>query len=183
MAKSSTRKKSKNKSEITPEHVAQAQQGIEQAIKYINDWKRRELLTMVTTPSKEIPVCVPIKKDTYLIGRMGLKRNGTKWTVIDSIDSAEYQFTKRSTATIYSLCNQTGRMKLAQKILQNESAVIKIAEDVETFKFRKETALRKQDYWRFDHFYIMENSAAYKLEAAKNQLEKSLQLAKYFKIW
>ena len=183
MAKSSTRKKSKNKPEITPEQIAQAEQGVEQAIKYINDWKRRELFSLATTPTKELPVCIPINKDAYLIGRLGLKRHGNKWIVIDSTDNAEYLFIKRSTAIIYSLCTQTGRQKLARNILQHESSVIKISEDVETFKFRKETAQRKRDYWRVDHFDIMENSAAHKLEAAKNQLEKSLQLAKYFKIW
>jgi hypothetical protein len=183
MAKSSTRKKSKNKPQITSTQIAQAEQGVVQAIKYINDWKRRELLSLATTPSKDIPICIPIKKDAYLIGRLGLKRRGDKWVVIDSVDNAEYLFIKRSTAIIYSLCTQTSRQKLACKILQHESSVIKITDDVETFKFRKETARLKRDYWRVDHFDIMENCATYKLEAAKHQLEKSLQLAKYFKIW
>jgi hypothetical protein len=183
MAKSSTRKKSKNKPQITSEQIAQAELGVEQAIKYINDWKKKELFSLATTPSKDLPICIPIKKDAYLIGRHGLKRHGDKWVIIDSADSVEYLFIRRSTAIIYSLCTQTGRQKLAHKILQHESSVIKITDDVETFKFRKETARRKHDYWRVDHFDIMENCATYKLEAAKNQLEKSLQLAKYFKIW
>lgn len=184
MAKSPTRKKSKTKTVITPEHVAEAQQQVEQAIKYINDWKRQELFNMVKArPSRETPICIPINQNTYLIGQAGLKKTGSRWTIIEGPEGAEHSFTKRSTAIIYTLCKQTGRQKLADKILQHETKVTKVTEDVETFRFRKDSAIRKRDYWRVDYFDIMENCAAYKLESAKNQLEKSLQLAKYFKIW
>ena len=55
--------------------------------------------------------------------------------------------------------------------------------EVDGFAIKKDRARRKKDHWRFDHFDIMQCAAEFELEDARNQLEKTIHLAKYFKIW
>lgn len=181
MAKSPTRKKSKPKA--TPEHMAQVKQGIEKAVKYINDWKQRELHSMAMNQRTAIPICVPISKTAYLVGRFGVKKHGNVWQVKDSRDMSEYLFGQRSTAIAYALCTQTGHIKLARELLQHDASVARLTEQLTTYVHKRTGAQRKKDYWRVDHFDIMTSTAEFQLEDAKNQLEKTLHLAKYFKIW
>ena len=181
MAKSPTRKKSKAKA--TPEHLAQVRQGIEKAVNYINDWKKRELHSMAMNQRTAIPICVPISKTAYLVGRFGVKKIGSVWQVTDSRDMKELLFGQRSTAVAYTLCTQTGHIKLARQLMEHDAAVARLTEQLTAYSHKRICAQRKKDYWRMDHFDIMSATAEFQLEDAKNQLEKTLHLAKYFKIW
>lgn len=183
MAKSSTKRKSKAKSNLTPERLAEVEQGIAQAVRYIDDWKRREIANLATKQQTDIPICVPIKKDAYLVGKYGVKRVNKIWHVIDSVTEKEEYFSRRSSAVAYALCIQTRHIKLAKEILTHDSDVIRLSEHLDVYKLKANRARSKKDYWRVDHFNILASRAEYQLEDAKNQLEKSMDLAKYFKIW
>ena len=181
MAKSPTRKKSKAKA--SPEHMAQVKFGIQQAVDYVNDWKQRELHSMAMNQKTQIPICVPISKTAYLVGRFGVKKIGTMWQAKDSRSLLEYNFSRRTTAIVYTLCEQTGHAKLARDLLHHDTNVVKLTEQLELCVIKKDRARRKKDMWRFDHFDIMHCAAEFELEDARNQLEKTIHLAKYFKIW
>lgn len=166
------------------EQLAQLEQGVDKAIKYVNEWKKRELFQMAANPKKgNIPICIPVGRTSYVVGQYGVIKEGEVWAAVSSVDNAKYNFSRRSTAMVYALCDQTGHKKLARSILQHDTNVIKITEELNACLHKKECASRKKDYWRVDHFYIMVTSAEFRLVEAKNQLEKSIQLAKYFKIW
>jgi len=184
MAKLSTRKKSKTKHKLPPEQLAQVDHGVTQVVKYINDWKKKELFQLAANPKPgTIPICIPVGKTSYVVGRYGVMKEGAVWAAVNSSNNDRYNFSRRATAIVYTLCEQTGHRKLAQSILHHDANVIKIAEELEAYTYKKECASRKRDYWRVDHFNIMAASAEFRLSDAKNQLEKSIQLAKYFKIW
>lgn len=184
MAKSPTRKKSRVKRTLPPEQLAEVEQGVKQAVKYVNDWKKRELFQMAANVKKgTIPICIPVSKTSYVVGQYGIVKDGTTWAAVNSVDNVKNNFSRRASALVYTLCDQTGHKKLAKSILQHDTNVIKITEELESYTYKKDRASRKQDYWRVDHFYIMAASAEFRLSEAKHQLEKSIQLAKYFKIW
>lgn len=181
MAKQSTRKKSGKK--FPPEQVDEIKQSIQRAVEYVDNWKRNQLINLALAPSKNLPIFVPVRKDAYLIGHFGLKRDNGLWEVCNTYTDETKIFNYRTSAIVYSICSQTGRVKLAQEIAKHDDKILRCKERVELFRLRKESAKKRQDYWRFDYFYIMCNSAEFELEEAKIQLEKTLNLAKYFKIW
>lgn len=183
MAKSLTRKKSKVKTAVLPEQIANIKQQVDKAVQYVDNWKLREIQRMATSQKGPIPICVPIGKTAYIVGLYGVKKDGLIWTTIDSRDNSIHNFSRRASAIVYTLCDQTGHRRLAKDILQHDTDVIKITEELETLTYKKSRALTKKDYWRLDHFHIMSSSAEFRLDDAKHQLEKSMHLAKYFKIW
>lgn len=181
MAKRSTRKKSVKR--FPQEKIEEIKQGIDQAVDYIKEWKRTQLLSLAGKSSTKIPVCIPVKKNTYIMGRHGLTKRGQFWEVYDSSDESTKIFSCRPSAVVYSLSTQTKRYKLAKEVAERDERIINIRSRIDLFRARKESARKKQDYWRYDYFDILCNSEEYHLEDAKNQLGKSLNLAKYFKIW
>lgn len=182
MAKSSTKRKYKIKP--VPEQVEQLEHSIKQAVQYINDWQRKELLSIaINKQPGSLPVCVPIKKDAYLVGSFGLKRTGRLWEVTSPSNDKVLHFSRRLSGLVYLLCLQTNYGKLAREILQHDNKVVQLLENIELFKHGLEKSRRKQDWWRYDHFTNLLSNAEFRLEDAKNQLEKSIVLAKYFKIW
>lgn len=181
MARSSTKRKSKFKA--NPQQIVELKQSVEQAVRYVDTWKKRELESLVLHKKTAVPVCIPVSKTRFAVGRYGLKKSGNLWTAVDSRDYSEYTFSRRITALLYALCQQTGHKRIANQILQYDSEVIKLSDQLNIFTHHKESAKRKGDHWRHDHYYIMSSDIQFRLEEAKNQLEKSIDLAKYFKVW
>ena len=181
MAKYSSLKKLKNKPQITNDQYAYIEKTVNETVAYVDQWAQQELLALANANTKT-PLCIPMGKTGFLIGKFAVKQIDVNWLLVDTSNNIENIFSSRSSAVIYSLLEYKGQHKFAKEILKYNTDIIKISEDLTTYMYRKNSAKLKHDTWRFDYFYIMENSARYKLEDAKNQLEKSLHLAKYFKI-
>jgi hypothetical protein len=182
MAKSSTKRKYRVKAAL--EQVEQIEKRIDQAVQYIGDWQRRELISIALNKQpKSLPICIPIKKDTFVVGQYGLKRTGKLWEVTSSTSEKILYFSRRLTGLVYLLCLQTNHFKLAKEILQYDNKILLLTEEVEIFRHSIERARRKKDWWRYDLFINLVTHVEFQLEDTKNQLEKSIVLAKYFKIW
>lgn len=182
MAKSSTKRKFRVKPD--PTQVEQVKQGVVNAVQYITRWQRQELISLsMNQRPGDLPVCIPVSKDAYVVGNYGLKRVGKFWQVTSSRTERILHFSKRATALIYLLCIQTRYPKLANEILQHETAIIKLLEELDHYNYSLEKSKRKRDWWRVDHFTNLASNIEFKLLEARNQLEKSVDLAKYFKIW
>lgn len=180
MAKSSTKRKYK----IKPTQVRQLKQGIDQTVQYVNDWQRRELLAMaLTKKAQTLPVCIPFDNNTYIVGQYGLERDNDLWLVTSSQDQQQTYFSTKLTALIYLICLQTGRHDLADTINKQDNSMINLAQELSSYKRGQKQAERKKDWWRFDYFNNLASNTEIKLSEAKNQLEKTIVLAKYFKIW
>ena len=181
MAKYSTPKKSKNKTPITTEHYNAIEKTVNDAVTYIDHWARKELLALASS-DVDSPLCIPISKTDYLVGKFTVKQIKDLWTVTNVNNNTEIVFSSKAAAVIYSLCEHKEQHKLAKEILKYNTDIIKLSDDLLIYLHHKKSAKIKHDTWRIDHFYIMEHSARYKLQDARNQLEKILRLAKYFKI-
>ena len=183
MAKSRTKKKPQH--QITEEDTQIIKQTIEKAVSYVTEWKRKQLVSLALKPDpKTIPVCIPITKTDYVIGQYGLKRVPNKyWQIHNSITGKEDRFVNRTSAVVYCICEQTGKPKLAKEVLEYNSQLLRMYSRLEEFKYLQDRACKKKDYWRVDYYTIMAESAEFAIHDAKNQLEKSINLAKYFRIW
>lgn len=182
MAKSFTKRKSRTKAK--PEQIAQIEESVFRAVEYVKEWKRREIFNMAFNPKKgELPVCVPIKKDAYLVGQHGIKRVGRIWELTDATSERVLYFTSKSTAIVYSVCYQTRYLKLAQDLKTQDYEVLQLTEDIEQMNYSIARARRKKDWWRVDHFTNLISHAEARLQEARDRLEKTINLAKYFKIW
>jgi hypothetical protein len=92
-------------------------------------------------------------------------------------------FTSQSSAVAYALCNQTGRVRMADEILAKDAKLVELQIKLANYQYNLSFARKKKDYWRVDLFSILTENVIMQLEDAKNQLQKTLNLTKYFKIW
>ena len=181
MAKHSTPKKIKNKMHVTNDQTACVEDTVNKAVWYVNNWTKKELLSIMTNKSIS-PLCIPAGKSGYLVGKFKVKPINDFWVAQDMFNDSKNFFTSKTVAIIYALCDYQGYSKLANEILKYNAELIKILEDLAIYSRLKKSAKLKGDTWRFDHYSIMETSATFKFEDVKRQLEKSLHIAKYFKI-
>lgn len=182
MAKSSTLKKSENKlSLVNDEKYLHVEKTINKTVLYIKQWTRNELLELLENENST-PLCVKINNSKFLIGKFLIKQSGIFWTVQELFTNKKHIFSSRTVAVIYSLCECKHYSKLALEILRHNTNIINLSEDLILYRHLKNTAKNKHDTWKIDHYTIMESSIRYKLKDAKIHLEKSLHLAKYFKI-
>lgn len=181
MARYSTKRKFRYKPK--PIELAAVEENINHTVDYVKKWKRHELIKMAFNTYKQTPVCVQVSRDAYLIGRFGIRRTNNVWQATYIPEEKDYNFSKRTTAVLFALCNQTGRFKLANEILLYDSQVLMIKEQLEMYNHKLLLAKEKKDSWRLDYFSILSSRAFYRLQDAKNQLEKTTSLAKYIKIW
>jgi len=181
MAKYSTKRKFKYKAQR--EEIDLVEQNVNQTVNYINDWKRKELVHLALYKSNKTPVCIPISKNSYLIGKFGMRKTESTWILTNLVEEKNYEFSKRSSAVLYAICYQVGRYKLANEIMLYDSDVLRLRDQSEILKYKLENAIAKKDHWRIDYFNILSTRASFRLQDAKNQLEKTTNLAKYFKIW
>lgn len=161
--------------------MTKVEESVSRAVEYIGSWKRRELEALATQGKTAIPICIPISKTAFVVGKYGVKKADRTWTVSNGSD--QYEFSSRLTALLYALCKQTNYKKVATDILTHDTIVIKLVDQLNILTYHKQIAKRKKDYWRYDHYYIMISDVEMRLAEAKNQLEKSIDLAKYFKVW
>jgi hypothetical protein len=181
MEKYSTPKKIKDKTHITNTQTACVEDTVNKAVWYVDQWTKKELLAMVANKSTS-PLCIPVGKSGYLIGKYKIKPVNNFWVAQDIFNNTKHVFSSKIVAVIYTLCDHQGHHKIANEILTYDTEIIKILEDLTIYTHLKKSAKVKHDTWRVDHYSIMETSAMFKLEDVKKQLEKSLHLAKYFKI-
>lgn len=182
MAKFFTKRKSRTK--VQPEQIQQLSQSIDQAVQYVSDWQRKELINMsMAQTADSLPICIPVGRDRYVVGSYGLQRQAALWQVTKADQIEPVYFSTRSTALLYLLCVQTRHKNLAKEIQQYDTAIIKLREDYDLYTNRLQKARKKKDYWRVDHLVNRSSDIECKLNEAKNQLRKSIDLAKYFKIW
>jgi len=111
-----------------------------------------------------------------------ITRTNDYWSVQGIFSNTHYVFSSRTVAVIYALCECKKYSKLALEILKHDTNIIKLSEELTFYTHRIHAAKIKRDSWKIDHYSIMESSVKYKLKDAITHLEKSLNLAKYFKI-
>lgn len=185
MAAPHTRRKSKIKYLATPAETQHAENAVDSVVKYVADWKLREIELMISSTGKnQLPVCLPVRARGYVVGKQVIRQSpGNTWDLIERNCDVTHTFNSKITAMAYSLCDQRGQSKLAKTIFEHDVEIAKYQQKLEHFQQSLTAARKKKDYWRVDLFLIMSESVEFQLEEAKFQLQKSLKLTKYFKIW
>jgi len=181
MAKSSTRKKSKNKKDIPT--VGDIEHAVDQTVDYIKKWQTKEILPLLTKSDDSVPICIPIKNG-YAVGKHTIKQISKNiWHLTKYLDGKVYVFSSKTSAISYSLCEQRKRLKLAKEILEFDSKIVDCHVKMDHYQHRLSSAVRKKDEWQRDFSSIMLSTIEIEMIEAKYRLQKTLNLTKYFKLW
>jgi hypothetical protein len=167
------------------EKLGFTQDQIEQAARatteYLKEWTDRELQDLVL--NQKIPVCLPIGDRGFLIGRYRMYPVGKHtWRVLDNNQELVHDFSRKLSAVFYCLTTQLNKLNLARSILTADTAVGKLELDQDYYMYSIKNYAKKQDFFRVDLAKLRYIQAEHELRFANQELEKTINTAKYLKV-
>ena len=172
-AVSSTKKESQD--------LAKAKKFIEATAMYISRWTEQELRSV--SNKENMPYIWPIDNLGYVIGHYRVLNNKGSWQVRDFENKLVHAFTDKLSAVFYVLCDLTKRYNLARTLLNADSEVNRLRNDMIHYESSVKRAKATKDHDKADIWRARLYDANIKLQAANQELQKSLNSAKYIKYW
>lgn len=131
--------------------------------------------------NSELPFCYQMGSD-ILIGRSKvIKINDKCWRVYYD-DVEVFDFFNRKDAIFYCIAVHKKQINLANEIRDNDSLLNKLEFEASLFRHRYKAANNKQDEWGAEYYSTRYTETMRRIEQTKQELKKSLNLAKYIKL-
>jgi len=148
----------------------------------ISAWSARELDRM--SSSRDQFVCLALGKDFYRVGRFNLeKQKNDDWQVSDLDGCLVHNFYSQHAAVFYCLFETKKVFHKAKEFIQCDQAVYKAQLEVTYLREKLQKAVQKKDFFSADVFRARLSDMLPKLEALQTNLQKTLNGAKYTKVW
>jgi len=174
MAKSSTKRKFAKAPPITEVIAA-----TEATSLYIGVWAKQEAERLL----KKEPVIIPLKNGFY-VGKFTVKNVNSAWHVYNVFNELVNAFSSKQSAVSWCILEHTGRIKHSQKLLEQDAKVSKYTQDQTNYRHTRQQAIKRGDYFAVDLSDARLAKIQSMLEDASDDLEKTLNSAKYLKgIW
>ena len=161
--------------------LAKAKKFVEATAVFISRWTEQELQTI--SNKEKMPYIWPIDNLGYVIGHYRVLNNKGAWQVRDSDNKLIQTFTEKLSAVFYVLCDLTRRYNLARKLGVADATVNRLRNDVVHYEASIRRAKVNKNYDSVDIWRARLQNATIELSIANQELQKSLNSAKYIKYW
>jgi hypothetical protein len=104
------------------------------------------------------------------------------WRVLDNNQELVHDFSRKLSAVFYCLTTQLNKLNLARSILTADTAVGKLELDQDYYMYSIKNYAKKQDFFRVDLAKLRYIQAEHELRFANQELEKTINTAKYLKV-
>jgi len=182
MAKSRTSKKSKIK--VQAERVVKAEMvevAANMVTAYVKSWAKSEVERIIN--QEQLPLIVPVKNGVQ-VGRYRVTKTAEEmWQLADAHGECMHCFLDKRSAVLYSILYQLKRYASADTILARDKKLSKVQADYQHYHHSMQRAIKRKDYPVIDVLAARYYDTQYLLTEAKNDLEKTLRLNKYLKVW
>jgi len=173
MAKSRTKRKSTDITVSNIKAVAEA------ATTYVKQWTKQEAHRL----AKQELVIIPANWGLQ-VGKYSVKNTVQGWRVENGSGDLINNFTSKRSAVAWCIVYQTNRHAISERLLKQDNRLSKLSQDHINYLHSKQQAHKKRDYFAVDVAEARLLESTVHLEAAKIDLEKTLNSAKYLKgIW
>lgn len=178
MARSSIEKKAKKK--FDPRDIELVEQVTDIAAQYVYEWTSQRVDNLLRKDAK--PLIVPTNNG-YYIGRYLVKTQKNQWHIyenrIDNIKKLSY----RNSAIAFTVYLHLGQFHKANDIAELDFRVSKLELDLCHYLHRLKKASKSRDIPKVLILESRINETKLRLEVEKKRLEKTLNSAKYLKVW
>jgi hypothetical protein len=153
---------------------------VEFDVEKIQRFTQQELSRLTNTPS-ELPFCYQLGTDV-LVGRYKVQKIDDRcWRVM--LDHQQlFDFFNRKDAIYYCIALHKQQTQLARDIQQCDSLLNRLEFDAALYRLRYKKAQAKADEWAEEYYSARYTETMNRIEQAKKELKKSLNLAKYIKL-
>ncbi len=128
------------------------------------------------------PVCIALDSSNWIVGHYELEKLSEHRYRLSLNGDDIHTFYSKQSAIFYAVFNSQGYFKTGDNILKQDAKVLKFSDEVDMFKF-KLYKNRKLDSFKYDLYINRLSEAENKLKCARIELTKTIQSAKYMKVW
>jgi len=151
------------------------------AAQYISSWTHREFAQL--SKNKHIPLIWPLPSGGYRIGKLYVVPAEGYWHLLDHNRELQHEFDSKQSAIFYCLCEQVHSDYLAAEIKSADSEVKRFKNDLIHYENSKNRAIKNQNIIGISIWTARFEDARLRLELAQKTLKKSIESAKYLKVW
>lgn len=156
-------------------------QVVSAVMREIENWANQEL-KYIGYKFKS-PLCLPIGKNTWLVGRHRIVRNKKKQYLLYSDTNLINKFSIKQAAFLYASMDKLEKYELGIRILNSDRLYGFLNEELEMLTLKKTKYKRSSNSFKIALIDAKLSDTQRKLIAAKKDLEKNLIQAKYVKVW
>jgi len=146
---------------------------------YVKAWSQNEIQRLIRIG--ELPI-VPLSNGLQ-VGRHRALFKSNSWGLYNAHSELVETFTSKKSVVLYSLLDQLHRYKTAEELLAKDKRLHKIEADFQHYNHTMSRAIRQRDHETIDIIASRYHDSKIALDQAKNDLEKTLRMNKYLKVW
>jgi hypothetical protein len=149
-------------------------------VEKIRRFTQDELARIADAPS-ELPFCYQIGTDV-LVGRYRVVKVNDKCWQVQEHDQILFDFFNRKDAIFYCIALHKEKLQLAQDIRDCDSLLNRLEFDASLYRLRYKKAQESGDTWGEEFYSTRYQETQHRIETAKKEIKKNLDLAKYIKV-
>jgi len=149
-------------------------------VEKIRRFTQDELTRIADAPS-ELPFCYQIGTDV-LVGRYRVVKVDDKCWRVQEHDQVLFDFFNRKDAIFYCIALHKEKLQLAQDIRDCDSLLNRLEFDAALYRLRYKKAQETGDLWGEEFYSTRYQETQHRIETAKKEIKKNLDLAKYIKV-
>jgi hypothetical protein len=149
-------------------------------VEKIRRFTQDELTRIAEAPS-ELPFCYQIGTDV-LVGRYRVVKVDDKCWRVQEHDQVLFDFFNRKDAIFYCIALHKEKLQLAQDIRDCDSLLNRLEFDAALYRLRYKKAQETGDSWGEEFYSTRYQETQHRIETAKKEIKKNLDLAKYIKV-
>jgi len=149
-------------------------------VEKIRRFTQDELARIADAPS-ELPFCYQIGTDV-LVGRYRVVKVNDKCWQVQEHDQPLFDFFNRKDAIFYCIALHKEKLQLAQDIRDCDSLLNRLEFDASLYRLRYKKAQATGDSWGEEFYSTRYQETQHRIETAKKEIRKNLDLAKYIKV-
>ena len=131
--------------------------------------------------SKE-PLVYEVSKTEYALGRYIINKEHELWDVCNHIGDVQNSFQSRTSAIIYAYLLMKNKLVLAKKLVDEDSKVLRSRWEMDFYKSKLNKTNNGVDDFKRELYAAKYSDGKIKYTIAKEELEKTLKMAKYLKL-
>jgi hypothetical protein len=149
-------------------------------VEKIRRFTQDELARIADAPS-ELPFCYQIGTDV-LVGRYRVVKVNDRCWQVQEHDQILFDFFNRKDAIFYCIALHKEKLQLAQDIRDCDSLLNRLEFDAALYRLRYKKAQETGDSWGEEFYSTRYQETQHRIETAKKEIKKNLDLAKYIKV-
>jgi hypothetical protein len=149
-------------------------------IKHIRDFTYTELYGILQK-SKD-PLVYAVNENEYVLGRYFILKNNNNWVVLTFLGDVEHKFYNKDAAILYASMLMLNRIKLAREIVLLDTSMSFAKIEMDLYREKLLVAGKTSDLFKQELYAAKHSNSKLKYLSSKEDLEKTLRLAKYLKL-